>query len=360
MFLQKSSQRLACLAVALVILATPTLATAATLDEAKNQLNGTNGQINQLQSQVNERKQVAARLEDQVAAMQAKINTVRAQIADTRGKIQGVNRQVAEVEAKMTDKRVVLQGYVKEQYVSPPPTNFEIIVSSGNLSDVVDRKEYLQRAQDQINQILAEIMAIKATLDAKRGELTGLNDKLAAQEAGLGGEKAALNELLAKTRNDQARYELLLKDSQNARARLSATIAKLSGNGPVQSRGYVQQGQVIGREGTTGFSTGCHLHFGVYQNGVAVNPSNYLGGRMAWPQSNFQISQGYGWTSYAASGAYGGGIHDGIDTYAGCGAPIMAAASGNIIMNSFQPGGFGHYIVIDHGGGLTSVYAHMQ
>ncbi|MBW3537985.1 peptidoglycan DD-metalloendopeptidase family protein [Candidatus Parcubacteria bacterium] len=347
-------------AAALILFLTPHLAAASELDKTKNQLNATNGRINQLQGQVNERKQVAGQLEQQVANMQAQIRVVQTQIADTRAKIQTVNGEIAKVEAQVAAKRVVLQGYVKEQYVSPQPSNFEIIVSSGNLSDVVDRKEYLQRAQDRINDVLAEIMVIKKALDAKKGELTSLNDKLAAQEAGLGGQKAALDDLLAKTRNDQARYEVLLQESQNARARLSATIAKLSGNGPLQSRGYVQQGQVIGREGTTGFSTGCHLHFGVYQNGVAVNPNNYLGGRLSWPETGFVITQGFGWTSYAASGAYGGGIHDGLDLSAGCGAPIMAAASGNIVMNSFQSGGFGHYIAIDHGGGLMTVYAHMQ
>jgi murein DD-endopeptidase MepM/ murein hydrolase activator NlpD len=40
--------------------------------------------------------------------------------------------------------------------------------------------------------------------------------------------------------------------------------------------GTVRRGQVVGYEGTTGFSTGCHLHFEVYQNGSPINPRGWL------------------------------------------------------------------------------------
>ena len=39
----------------------------------------------------------------------------------------------------------------------------------------------------------------------------------------------------------------------------------------------VQRGQVVGRVGTTGSSTGCHLHFEIHEDGTAVNAMNYLG-----------------------------------------------------------------------------------
>jgi murein DD-endopeptidase MepM/ murein hydrolase activator NlpD len=40
--------------------------------------------------------------------------------------------------------------------------------------------------------------------------------------------------------------------------------------------GHVRRGQLVGYSGTTGYSTGCHLHFGVYEDGTAVNPQNWL------------------------------------------------------------------------------------
>jgi murein DD-endopeptidase MepM/ murein hydrolase activator NlpD len=42
------------------------------------------------------------------------------------------------------------------------------------------------------------------------------------------------------------------------------------------SGGHVTRGQVIGYEGTTGWSNGCHLHFEVFVNGAVVNPRNWL------------------------------------------------------------------------------------
>ena len=40
--------------------------------------------------------------------------------------------------------------------------------------------------------------------------------------------------------------------------------------------GSVNRGQLIGYSGTTGYSTGCHLHFGVYEDGTPVNPRGWL------------------------------------------------------------------------------------
>ena len=40
--------------------------------------------------------------------------------------------------------------------------------------------------------------------------------------------------------------------------------------------GSVRRGQLIAYSGTTGYSTGCHLHFGTYEDGVPVNPRKWL------------------------------------------------------------------------------------
>ena len=86
--------------------------------------------------------------------------------------------------------------------------------------------------------------------------------------------------------------------------------------------------------------------------------SEYVGGEMKWPLPGYStISSGYGWRFN------GSDFHTGIDiTGGGCmGATIVAANTGTVVKTntSFTPGrGYGIYVIIDHGGGKSTLYGH--
>ncbi len=357
-WLATTLRRVSAVIAVILFFAPITLVHAESLESTRQQYNSASKQGNDIQNNVNQQAAIAATIEGQIAAMNNQITAVSARIADTKAQITDVNAQIMDVKAKMAVKQQILNAYIQEQYYSPAPSAFELVVSASSLSEVVDNKEYLDRAQEHINGLLAEVQAIKKILDAKKGDLTKLSDTLAIEQAGLDQQRVAKSQLLEQTRGEQAKYEQMLRDNQAARARLSATIATLAGNGPLQSKGYVTRGTRIGSEGSTGFSTGCHVHWGTYSNGRAVNPHPYLNsGRIGWPKIGGVTTQGYGpagWSNPVYS------FHDGIDISSGCGTPILAACDGNIVINSFQAGGFGHYILLDCGDGLTTVYGHMQ
>lgn len=153
-------------------------------------------------------------------------------------------------------------------------------------------------------------------------------------------------------------------------AQIKAEFARLTSGG---SSGKVtgtkvQEGDIIGYEGSTGNSSGAHVHFKVRDNGTAKNPRNYSS-LLRWPLDKFTITQEFGLTEYAKqksgnSCTYGGtwpnncAIHTGIDVADLLGAPVHAADDGDIILDKYY-GGYGNAVIIDHGGNIYSLYGHM-
>ncbi|MEY3471204.1 MAG: hypothetical protein RLZZ223_554, partial [Candidatus Parcubacteria bacterium] len=80
----------------------------------------------------------------------------------------------------------------------------------------------------------------------------------------------------------------------------------------------------------------------------------------AWPVQGGRITQGFGMTSFAKSGAYGGAGHNGIDIGAPNGTPVYATAAGTVVSVGFNDNSYGKWVVIKHTDGYFSLYGHLS
>ena len=78
------------------------------------------------------------------------------------------------------------------------------------------------------------------------------------------------------------------------------------------------------------------------------------------PLDHYTITQEFGWTEYAKSGAYGGKPHTGIDLAAARGTPVYAARRGTVTFAGWSAGGYGNLVILAHKGDLTTYYAHLE
>jgi murein DD-endopeptidase MepM/ murein hydrolase activator NlpD len=85
--------------------------------------------------------------------------------------------------------------------------------------------------------------------------------------------------------------------------------------------------------------------------------------RLAWPLAGWVMTQPFGCTSFAlepvAPWCASGHFHSGIDMAAPAGTVVRAAAAGRARV-AWNPGGYGRYVVVDHGGGVATLYAHLE
>lgn len=340
------------------------------VDDLQNQLNGLNQQIDTLNSSLAQKRNEKASLENDIAIFDGQIRQLGLEIQRTETEIRKTQLEIAEItqkiketEAELERQKELIREYLRVIYEEGRVSVVEVVVSTDDFSEFLNKSEYLQTMQrkiqetaEKINQLKDELKRKKASLESKNSDLTNMRNELNGQKADLDLQRAKKDALLAQTKGQEAVYAAQLGNVQSAYRAIQGQIDALLNSNQFVSYGNVKKGQIIGYQGSTGFSTGSHLHFGVYRGSSDVDPMPYLNnGTLGWPLVNPTINQTY-WGGYSHKGA---GLPGGVDMIKYHGAPVRASAPGNIIYNGVGPG-FGHHVIIDHGNGLRTLYAHLQ
>ncbi|OIP25235.1 hypothetical protein AUK11_01000 [bacterium CG2_30_37_16] len=349
-------------------------ANASTLDNKKNELSQIQNQIKTLENGLREKKSKINTLNDQIAYFDTEISTVTeeidltiSQINKLQSEIKSLNAEIKKTEKKLKEAQELLKDYLTEIYSQGKTSALEMIVSSNNISEYMNQMEYTETLQEKVNNQVTTIKDIKANLDKNKSRAEQENKKLnetktqlTAKKTSLDNTKAEKQKLLDMTFGEEQRFQDLLTASRNKEAAAEREIQNIVSslyNRGSTSGGQVSTGAIIGYQGNTGYSTGTHLHFTVFKNGVAVDPLPLLNnGTFNWPLSGFIITQYYGKPNWNAAYSF----HNGIDLSAGYGAPIHAAAPGTVVTDGWMPNGYGHYKVVDHGNGYMTLYGHMK
>ena len=287
-----------------------------------SQINGLQGEITVLQG-----RQVR---------LQSSLDRKRAELARIQEDLRRERLRLARLRARLAQARAALAKRLVELYKADHPDLVTVVLESDGFADLLERTEFMQRVSEQDSRIIDIVVRAKAeaTATAKRldrlekrakvvtdeienevnqvlavkGELVNRQDRYADARA----EKSTL---LASTREDRHALEGDLRELEAAQARVTAALQTSSGGGSAPA-GPIQQGS----------------------------------GGLIWPVNGALVSPfGMRW----------GRLHAGVDIAAPAGTPIRAAQAGRVVLLGWT-GGYGNYTCIQHGGGLSTCYAHQS
>jgi len=311
------------------------------------------------------------------------------ELAGLREDIGGLQDRIVRLGELLDEQQRIFGARARESYKSSHITTFEIVFGAPNLARLVERIKYLQVLELQSQRLLAQMEKTredcaeqKKLLEDKKAEVEQIKAEIESYKASLESQRASLTrqkkdkeDLLAVTRGKESDYQRLL---EQVRSELASIAAALEGGVKI---GEVKKGDIIAYEGNTGCvcssiygcapppksdpTAGSHLHFGVYKDGKAVNPRDYLGDELAWPEKNPTVTQEFGENYSFYMRNFGIPGHNGLDMTAGYGSPIRAAADGVAYATGDDRvwaswcNGKAKGVRIDHGNGLQTIYWHV-
>ncbi len=313
------------------------------LNDAKNGQQDANSRLADIQkklgdtmAQVNALGALLTQLGVQKKAQEAAIAKTQGQIDETDRQIRFTEADIARRQAHLQVRENLLGQRVRSMDKHGTVNYVELFVTAHSFNQLVDRIVIMQdiiRSDQQLLDTLKQdrtlVQRLQDDLTAKRAEQAVLLKQQQDQKAQLDSTIATQNAALAYFKQLEAQYDDARKQIEAEKQRIDAQVAAL------QAQYDAQAAQYGGGSG-----------------------------QFAWPLQG-PITQGFGCSSLLGE-PYDARCptrhtHTGLDIGAPCGTPIHAADAGIIaLVNYGYGGGYGNYLVIIHGNGFSSLYAHQQ
>ncbi len=289
-------------------------------------------------------------LEAAVAAMQAEVDAQQAKADSARQAVEAAEAEIEALQARLVELRAQRTGLIEEAreraiaaYIGRDEDRFEQFVRSddineasrkdallstvqGSEADVLDQlravDEDLRLAEEETQTLATELRARKVAEDARLGELGDAKAELDRLEANLQARIDDVHGEITSLEAEEGRLTALLQRQLSDEAKAAAAAAAAA---QIQSS-------------SSRFP-------------VAPAPSVVSARGLIYPVRG-TLTSGFGprW----------GRMHRGIDLAAPTGTPIYAAQSGTVLSAGWNSGGYGNAVIVDHGGGFATLYAHQS
>lgn len=313
---------------------------------------------------------------DELTLLTAEIDSYNEKIAELEGTIQGLDAEIAlsnqkiqsyqeKIQVQETEfNRVfdLLKQRLRALYIAGDASALEILLTSSDISDFLNRFELVKGVAEhdstllkQVREIVQDLKQTKASLETEKQAIEDNKALVLAAKAQLDSEKAVRLDKKAEITQKQSDLDVLIQKSnaliEELKGQESDLIAQYKKNEDALNTLDDQIKEVINNSGSS--SNGSS---GTTTGGSAGDGSTGSGSKihMIWPVQGCStyISSGYGprW----------GTIHRGIDITGGgiYGKNVVAAASGKVILALNTTTGYGRYVIVDHGNGVATLYAH--
>jgi murein DD-endopeptidase MepM/ murein hydrolase activator NlpD len=300
------------------------------LNSAKNEKSNVESRISKLNASKKKALEEKAKLEKQekqVVSTQAAENNAYIELVDQVNAAQENLRQtenaLADAQANYNSQRELVKIRLNVMYENSGSTVLNSFLESKSFLEFYERLHYMSLIAKQDERLINDLNTAKLDVEYKK--------KLQQDAKELLEQKVTdKQERLKKLKTSRAEVE-------NQLVRSKAALAKLE----KEEDALLAESQRLTN---------------IIKN-LSKSGKKYAGGTMIWPvPSSYNITSYFGMRKHPILRKYK--MHTGIDIAASYGSSIVAANKGTVIIAGYDKSGYGNYVVIDHGGGIATLYGH--
>lgn len=350
------------------------------LEELAKQKDKTEDYIETLEEQIKVLDSQIAAIEKEVAPIKAKIDELDEEIKTLEAQIQALETEIATIDAQIAEQNVkidetyeLLSKRLRAAYMAGETSELEIFLSATDFQDFLNRTELIRQISKHDTAIVSDLEEqidglnkMVEDLTAKRNEIDKSRQKIEADKAQRESEKAVYDAQLSKIEKTKKQSESNLKKQNEAIGSLnqqSAYVQKLMEKARLEKEEASKElDKEIGNSGSSGSgsvsgSTGHNFKLSkkgticpIQESGVKYS-ANFASHSARGTASVDLVS----YKNRRVSNSFGSGTY-----WTTWGADLYAMADGVVVKSTYVSSTYGHYVSIDHGNGLNTLYAHMS
>lgn len=242
--------------VMLVLATVPTLLAysqfKAYADQYDDKINALKNEIGQYQSQAASLQTQAATLKDAIANLDGQKVAIQKQIDTSQAQYDEMQKKINDLKVKIKTNQDYLGQIIANMYVNDRITPIEMLASSKNISDFLDKSAYNASARDKLLSTITEIKSMKADLDKQNVAIERVLVDSKNERQNLSDKEQEQQSLLAQTNGQEQAYQTMIRDKQAQTTKLIAEQVSLNQQAALRSNSQVLESGTVGGGGYPG------------------------------------------------------------------------------------------------------------
>ncbi len=293
-------------------------------EQLQQKIDNANDELNDIQDELSQNLQQVQKLDEKILTSQSELDELNTKIIKLQASISKVEGELKIAEEKYNRQKELLEERLVLIYESGDTRYLDVMLSSTSVSDFLSNYFLITELTSYETDLLEDVKAKKDRIELSKQKLD--KDK----------------EQLGIIKQNQTKTAKVLENTRIVRENYISKLSEQEKETQAKIDEYNKRFEEINRE-----------ILALAREGMETQ---YIGGELAWPVPGYtRISSKYGMRTHPITGVYK--LHTGVDISAPMGANFIAANDG-IVTKAGMNSAYGNMVIIDHGGGISTLYAH--